>query len=401
LKKEEFFISKWLVLPPFYRSENSSNRTMGDAINKLYKELISKTKTLKSGFSFALFGSENKLKIQNILKSIYLSSLAPVSGKHLQSDGNLKGSGKSSLMRKHLLGKTIDYTASNVITSPQISDASSPQDMQVPFGYGAFPLTTLLSLFEPFFVNSATIFLENILNQIKVSEANNIKKINTAQFNSTAVEKLIKRFVKTQAERFQPIEFNFVGNDNEKKVATIKLFEFSSKEDIAKGRNFIKRDLTAMDLFYMIALDILKNKHVFVVRYPIANFQNIHPSKIKILTTTKTHEIFVSVNPEGSFSYSKTYPLIPCEERPVSKIDCKFYDVFIPGNIYLPALNGDYDGDMLYLKAVFSNEANKEAERLIFSKTNILGATGKPSRSLSGLGKEFPLGFYQLTKKGI
>lgn len=63
LKKDEFFVSKWLVLPPFYRAESSTNRSMGDNINKLYKELISKCKGMKLGFSFDIFSAETKLRI--------------------------------------------------------------------------------------------------------------------------------------------------------------------------------------------------------------------------------------------------------------------------------------------------------------------------------------------------
>ena len=39
-------------------------------------------------------------------------------------------------------------------------------------------------------------------------------------------------------------------------------------------------------------------------------------------------------------------------------------------------------GDMLYMRAVFSQEANAEAEKLVYSKSNILSANGDPARSL-------------------
>ena len=59
---------------------------------------------------------------------------------------------------------------------------------------------------------------------------------------------------------------------------------------------------------------------------------------------------------------------------------------------------GDYDGDMLYMRGVFTQEANDEAEKLVWSKTNFLDAEGKPSRSLSGIGKELVIGLYEITK---
>ena len=53
---------------------------------------------------------------------------------------------------------------------------------------------------------------------------------------------------------------------------------------------------------------------------------------------------------------------------------------------------------MLYMRGVFTQEANDEAEKLVWSKTNFLDAEGKPSRSLSGIGKELVIGLYEITK---
>ena len=44
IKKDEFFVDKWLVLPPYYRDENTESSTMGDIVNKYYKELLNKCK---------------------------------------------------------------------------------------------------------------------------------------------------------------------------------------------------------------------------------------------------------------------------------------------------------------------------------------------------------------------
>lgn len=54
---------------------------------------------------------------------------------------------------------------------------------------------------------------------------------------------------------------------------------------------------------------------------------------------------------------------------------------------------------MLYMRAVFTQEANAEAERLIWNKTNMLRADGSLSRGLSNIGKECILGLYELTKE--
>lgn len=66
----------------------------------------------------------------------------------------------------------------------------------------------------------------------------------------------------------------------------------------------------------------------------------------------------------------------------------------------MDSLGGDYDGDMLYMRAVFSQEANAEADRLIWAKTNMLNAEGQISRGLSKVGKECVMGLFELTKNG-
>lgn len=152
LKKDEFFVDKWLVLPVSYRDADSDSKSLGDNINQIYKDIISKTRSMNVGFSFDLFGAETKMSIQNLLLYCYQTTLAPVSGKNLQPDNTLKGTAKNSMIRKHLLGKTIDFTASNVITAAEVSAAERPEDMPTTFGYSSFPLATLVSLFNPFFV---------------------------------------------------------------------------------------------------------------------------------------------------------------------------------------------------------------------------------------------------------
>ena len=53
---------------------------------------------------------------------------------------------------------------------------------------------------------------------------------------------------------------------------------------------------------------------------------------------------------------------------------------------------------MVYIKPVFTKEANAEAERLIFAKTNLLTADGGLARSLGNIGKEEVISLYELTK---
>lgn len=346
LKKNEFFIDKWLVLPPFYRAESSVNRSMGDNINKLYKELISKTNSMSLGFSFDLFGVETKLRIQNILKNLYLSTLAPISGKNLMIENGmatLAGAGKNSMIRKHLLGKTVDWSASSVITSPLNSAASTPDKKPVPYGYGAFPIATLLSLFQPFYLNFCSDILEEITRDFLDSEQyrQKVKKFDRTQYSSDAIEKMIKQFIKNPEGRTDPINFEYINMQDKKDVMALYLYEYKNESDFEVGENYIYRPFTYLDLFYIASLSVLSDKHVYVTRFPIANFQNIYPSKIKILTTVKTKKVLISFDNEV-YSKFEDYPTID-----KNKFNSTLYDVMLCGNAYLGAIGGDYDSLLL------------------------------------------------------
>lgn len=98
-------------------------------------------------------------------------------------------------------------------------------------------------------------------------------------------------------------------------------------------------------------------------------------------------------------THYKKYPIIQYKEGPkYSQFQTRLYDVFTPGNIYLKAMGGDFDGDTTYMKGVFSKEANEEAEKLVYSKTNILGADGLPSRAIFKIEREATITLYALTK---
>lgn len=421
LDKDEFFISKWLVLPPFYRAESSESQSMGDSINKLYKELISRTRSMKTGFSVSLFGSETRLKIQNTLRDLYLTTMAPASGKNLifekgKTEGVLKGSSKNSLIRKHLLGKTVDYTASAVITAPQIAEANTPDDHPTPFGYAKFPLATLLSLFQPFFVSESVVKLEEYITIIQARYTDRIKKIDINQFNADSVAKLIKKFIKSRDERFSPmpsIVYTDYNNVEQKMIFNMVTLDKYSDINDQKKLEERYRPMTLTDFFYIIALSVLHDKHVYVTRYPVTNFQNIYPSKIKILSTAKTKKqvvLMAMMEDDGTIVTNADefmigtegipdYPCVPKQARDLNA-DNEFLDVMYPGNTPLGAIGGDYDGDMLYMKSVFSKEANEEADRLIKAKSNILTAAGKPSRGLGQISKDCIMGLYEMTKDG-
>ena len=53
-------------------------------------------------------------------------------------------------------------------------------------------------------------------------------------------------------------------------------------------------------------------------------------------------------------------------------------------NLYLPGIGGDYDGDTVTIKGVFTNEANDEIRKFINTKQNFIDMDARSIRTSSG-----------------
>jgi hypothetical protein len=171
---------------------------------------------------------------------------------------------------------------------------------------------------------------------------------------------MIKKFIKSESERNQPVTVEYKTASGEIKEEEILLIDFNSKEEAmspdANEKGFI-HPMTLTDLMFMIANDVLveKNYHVYVTRYPASEFQNIYPSRIKIKTTAKTKNIWMTPYDEDEKGYMehmlinyKNYPIIQYPNGPkYTESETRLFNVFNPGNIYLKAMGGDFDGDMM------------------------------------------------------
>lgn len=406
LKKDEFFVTKWLVIPPFYREESAENRSLGDVLNQLYKDLISATKSMKMGFGFDIFGNQTRRKIQGLIKQIYDVTMGPISGKSLDlNTSELKGNAKNSLLKRHLVGKTLDYGVLTVITAPQISDAKDINSMPIPFGYAGVTIPSCVALFKPFFIHEVGNILEYIFTDFVKENSKIIKKIDHNQFSSSAIDKILTRFVKSSSERFDPIVIEYTDNNGDIISLRIPITEYYSKEDANNEKNGYTRPLTYMDLIFIAANDCLKDKHVLVTRHPVTNNKNIYPAKVKVLSTARTREVYMyRLNPSAITNEPvlyKEYPYIYSFDNPSINKPDPYYEIVgtsLIGNAVLKSLGGDYDGDTVFLRGLFSIQANQEAAKMIKEKSNVLGADGSPIRGLSKIGKDCTVAIYELTK---
>jgi hypothetical protein len=151
------------------------------------------------------------------------------------------------------------------------------------------------------------------------------------------------------------------------------------------------RPITNIELLYIATYAAAKNKHMLITRYPVTGPESIYPSKMHIITTTKSR----SVSFRGYHNENKVVKL---PEYPI--MGEKSIDSMVPHTNKLGGLNGDFDGDTCSGNSVLSTEANEEIDNHLNSLKSIILPSGKLDVSFESLSE---LVFYNLTRdpKGV
>lgn len=367
LKPNEMWVKKWLVCPAFYRDVNLADAQKGKIVvgelNEIYAKIIGLASAAGAG-TMSFVGDATRGKLQLSLQEIYAMMLGD--GGYLPK--------KDGIIHRGILGKAVDYACRSVIAAPRIS-ADRPEDMRVTFRRTAIPLGQVCVLFFPIIVKEVLDFLRLGLGGSKYYEDQKGQRHGMSgvlsQLQEPEIKRMINDFIKTPSGRFDQIR---VVTD-EGKVIGLGLHE-----------DDLKRKFTVTDLLYVCALRAVKGRHVLITRYPVEHHQNIHPSEIHVLTTRKTIE--VKLGDKLFPDYPEVLPDYPDPES-------LWVDVVQMSNSYLEALNGDYDGDTVSIRALYTQEANEECARVISSPKNFLDSSGQNIRTLKNEGV---LAIYRMTK---
>ena len=362
LSNDEMFIDKFLVIPPFYRDINlDRERLTTDEISDMYKRLISLCGSIDPKDEDPFTGHMTNFKVQTLLNELYGTLTKMLSGKR-------------GVIRRSLLGKSIDYAARLVISGPKM-DSNTHEEVQIPYGYIGIPLHVVLVMAFPFVLNRMESFFSDFKNHSVciLGAGDKREKVETIQetvddMTTKSFERLVNLYARGTVNRTRPMEIRF-----EKGKKTV---------DIASN---LGRPFTLTDFFFGIARRIVRNKHAMVTRYPLEDYRNIAPLKVRVLTLERTKE--VKLRRETILDYPDLDMKNPEANR--------WIDSARPHPSYLPGWGGDFDGDMVSIKLLYTEEANKEAEDLIRKPMTLLDISGKPSR---GFAKEPQLSLYALTK---
>lgn len=425
--KDQLWITKYIVIPPYYRDVESRDNGIGvGEINKLYSSLIMATKSLKETAGFGLTLSEvTKARVQNILVQIFdwFGNGTTINGQ--ETPANLPG--KMGLIKRGTLYKTVDYSARLVMSAPDVS-GEEIDDLMIDMNHAALPLAAALCCFKPFIVFWLRRFFENrFAGKMEYPIAINKDEFiyvplvdYQIAFSDVELEKQIERFIHGYSNRFIPIElpvdkeeFARRVKNNEIKTSTGKKadlkslkfgmffggYKLNNAKDYDKTKKEysadlkIERGLTWCDLFYMAACDVTEDKMVLITRFPIDSFLNQYPSKVRIKSTVKTCPMVVQSGFEDNMKLYKWYPVIEAKDLN-SNTSPLFEDTLSICNGLIGAMGMDYDGDTAIVKPVYTIEANQECEKQANAKIQVLGMNGYAVRDIS---KENILCLYELT----
>lgn len=384
LPKNQIFMRKLIVIPTFYRDIVSDENGAGETgeLNNFYAKVIRMCSALKDRnmFDFQLYGTQ--YNIQEMLVSIY-------------DYFKVKLEKKNGMIRRYLMGKTVDYATRTVITAPQYH-SERPEDLMTDFSHCAIPISQICSLANPFIMHYLKGFFEREIFDNKYGKiiydpvsdtlrGVEVLKNPESYFNDKFIERMIKQYIRDPESRFNKIEVPTEHGMMYLRFNGMRLNTANRSE--IPGIAF--RPMTWTDLLYQACIEVTKDKHALVTRYPLLDEYGTFITRIHVVSTTQTEVVKIN-----DVVY-KWYPKVDID-APKSTIGNKFIDSIQFSNSYLPGIGGDYDGDQTTVKLIFSQEANNECETIMNKKSFYINSQGKNIRKVSS---EATQTFYELTKE--
>lgn len=378
--RENMFIKKYIVIPPYYRDKNTGNtRTVGlGGINKLYNDLIIASNALMATQDYMFDASDAmKGRVQEIILNIY-DWFCGNTNKNINTDVGAGVSGKFGVLRRANMSKTSNFSSRLVISAPELK-VEKPEDMMVSFDKSALPLAAAIAEFRDFVMFHTKRFFENEFMGIDsypiMDKSGNIKYVIPEDpeitFSDERIKHEMERYIHGYNNRFVPVEIPIEGTE-EKYYMQFK--GRGNAPGTGNPESIYNRRLTWCDIFYIATCEAVKDKQILITRFPIDSFSNQVTTGVVVSSTKETEPIYFNNE------YYPYYPKIRKEDIGTDTSN-KFVDTMKLSNLYLPGMGGDYDGDQITCKGVYTVEANQELREFLNSKQNFMDFGCKPLRS--------------------
>lgn len=378
-KKTEIFTEYEIVIPAFYRDIKADQAGGGETepINNMYSKIIRLASLLKERDMFDFTLHSTYYNIQSLLVDVY-------------DFFKTKLANKNGMIRRFLMGKNVDYCVRSVISTPNFH-AEKAKDMEIDFRHIGIPISQVCSLCYPFMMKWIKDFFENniIQQQNSMLIAGSYEGINIYKpelyYTDDYIKKMMDQYIRNPESRFNPILIPLEGGKFGKARFSGKIVDYNNEKEYS---TISDRPFTVTDLLYMAAYDVTKDKHALITRYPVTDSYGVFLGRVRVTSTLTT--IPVKVNN----TIYKFYPNIDMS-IPKQNIAIYFKESIQFSNAYLKGIGGDYDGDQITAKILWTQEANAEIERVINSKSYFITPTGKNIRVV---GNEAIQTLYALTK---
>lgn len=408
-QKSKAFITKIPVIPAYYRDVNSvgNGRTGVGEINQLYNQILICARSIKENEEYGLTLSDsNRGRMQELLTSLYnwFGAGTTIGG----SVTSAVLPSKKGIIRRANLSKTTDYASRLVITAPNLN-VENFEDLEVDIDTSAVPLASVCTNFFPFVMFAVRQFFENEFGgkmTYDVLDSKSGKIISyplgnwRSEFSDDNIKKQIERFMKGYSNRFIPIEVPVLDSKGKTKKVKMRFTGYNinandveqfNAQTIGKDK-IVNRDLTWCDILYMCAVEVTLDKKILITRFPMDSYYNQFPTNLTVASTKDTEPMYIP-NTKFTTKVYKRYPKIR-QETIGSNTSNAFIDSLNISNPHLPSIGGDYDGDQVTIKGVYSEEANAELDKYMNSKAYMIGLDGVSVRKTT---KEGVQALYSLT----
>lgn len=385
LTEEETFITKWIVIPVFYRDVDFSGGAREiPELNDFYKKLIQYVNALRTP-SLDEFANKTLYNIQICLRDIRKYGQALIES-------------KKGFLKRSVLGKSNDFGGRNVISEPNYAKCDRPEDSMIDIFHSGFPIATCCSMAYPFIEHwileffskefetrerKAVLIKENNKYRMEFAKIGNVMELYTPEY----IEKNVEQFMHTYGARFKPLKIPMQDGSEAYILFTGRPY---SKDPLnPKVSPIGQRPMTWTDLLYMACVETVEygGKMAYITRYPLVDYFGTFPSSMRITSTVRTIPMQIG---------DRYYPYYPVVDINASQDDVstRFVDTVTMDNVYLKGIGGDYDGDMISEKACFTEEANDEAYKIMTDPKHFISISGDLVRKIEN---EAYLTFYNMT----
>lgn len=367
--------SKVLVLPAGLRDMDiSKGEVIKDEVNSIYTSLISYSMAFRDNTNTKdkMF-DDPRWRLQQKYNEIYEYIVIDIA------------KGKRGFIEGHYITRKVAMSTRNVLTvnvpegnMPDTSKTLKTDETLVGF-------INVIKAFQPF----ANKFIRKDV-FAKINDGTNIvPAINPETFELGYIDMDVKTLFKYQDKKRIDVIINKleypkfrdspVSVKDQNGVEHYLVLKYETKDKVYLGESIsdlrnvnpdIKKSdiqpVTWGEIMYIGALTFTKGKHVFVTRYPANGDGSIFPSKVKIGTTNPNNQKEIYQN-QALTLIAPMWPVLGHD----------YFGAVAVSVDKLRGLNGDYDGDVVSVTGVWTDEGNASIQEYLSAPRSVITSDNK------------------------